>query len=204
MSRLRIFAENNAATPELIHDEHAAIAEGLGKIGVRFERWETRHSLKPGASQDEVFAAYREDIDRLVNEYGFKSVDVVSIAPDHPQREELRAKFLDEHTHQEDEVRFFVAGTGLFFLHVGDKVMQIENDYDKEVYNGDLGVVRAIAVEDETMSVEFDGRLVTYDFGDLDRLVLRALAYLLLGHGDVAQHVHVREEIELLEHHADP
>ena len=55
---------------------------------------------------------------------------------------------------------------------IGDKVMQIENDYDKEVYNGDLGVVRAIAVEDETMTVEFDGRLVTFDFGDLDRLVL--------------------------------
>ena len=55
---------------------------------------------------------------------------------------------------------------------VGDKVMQVENDYDKEVYNGDLGVVRAIAVEEETMTVEFDGRLVTFDFGDLDRLVL--------------------------------
>jgi exodeoxyribonuclease V alpha subunit len=50
--------------------------------------------------------------------------------------------------------------------------MQIENDYDKEVYNGDLGVVRAIAVDDETMTVEFDGRAVTFDFGDLDRLVL--------------------------------
>ena len=55
---------------------------------------------------------------------------------------------------------------------VGDKVMQIENDYDKEVYNGDLGVVRGIAVEDETMTVDFDGRVVAYDFGDLDRLVL--------------------------------
>ena len=55
---------------------------------------------------------------------------------------------------------------------VGDKVMQIENDYDKEVYNGDLGVVRAIALEEETMTVEFDGRLVTFDFGDLDRIVL--------------------------------
>jgi exodeoxyribonuclease V alpha subunit len=55
---------------------------------------------------------------------------------------------------------------------VGDKVMQIENDYDKEVYNGDLGVVRGIAVDEETMTVEFDGRPVTFDFGDLDRLVL--------------------------------
>ena len=54
----------------------------------------------------------------------------------------------------------------------GDKVMQIENDYDKEVYNGDLGVVRAIVVDDETLTVDFDGREVAYDFGDLDRLVL--------------------------------
>jgi exodeoxyribonuclease V alpha subunit len=50
--------------------------------------------------------------------------------------------------------------------------MQIENDYDKEVYNGDLGVVGAIAVEEETMTVDFDGRPVTFDFGDLDRVVL--------------------------------
>lgn len=55
---------------------------------------------------------------------------------------------------------------------VGDKVMQIENDYDKEVYNGDLGVVSAIASEEETLTVDFDGRPVVYDFGDLDRLVL--------------------------------
>lgn len=55
---------------------------------------------------------------------------------------------------------------------VGDKVMQIENDYDKEVYNGDLGVVTAIAVEQEEMTVDIDGRSVTFDFGDLDRLTL--------------------------------
>jgi len=55
---------------------------------------------------------------------------------------------------------------------VGDKVMQVENDYDKEVYNGDLGVIRAIDLEEETMGVEFDGRRVSVDFGDLDRLVL--------------------------------
>ena len=45
-------------------------------------------------------------------ERGFRSVDVVSIAPDNPNREEMRRKFLDEHFHKEDEVRFFVAGSG--------------------------------------------------------------------------------------------
>ncbi len=57
-------------------------------------------------------------------------------------------------------------------LAVGDKVMQIENDYDKDVYNGDLGVVQAIDADEEHMTVAFDGRAVVFDFGDLDRLVL--------------------------------
>jgi exodeoxyribonuclease V alpha subunit len=53
-------------------------------------------------------------------------------------------------------------------LAIGDKVMQVENDYDKEVYNGDLGVVRAIDPEASEMVVDFDGRPVTYGFGELD------------------------------------
>ena len=56
---------------------------------------------------------------------GFKSVDVASIAPDNPNRAELRRKFLDEHFHKEDEVRFFVAGSGLFSLHLGDEVYEV-------------------------------------------------------------------------------
>src|SRR5208283_1028851 len=50
----------------------------------------------------------------------------------------------------------------------GDKVMQIENDYDKEVYNGDIGYVDPEAGE---LIASFDGRLVTYGFGELDTLV---------------------------------
>ena len=54
----------------------------------------------------------------------------------------------------------------------GDKVMQVENDYDREVYNGDLGVVSRIDMEEGELSVDFDGREVTYGFGELDELVL--------------------------------
>ena len=53
-----------------------------------------------------------------------------------------------------------------------NKVMQVENDYDKELYNGDLGVVRTIDPEASEMVIEFDGREVTYGFGELDELVL--------------------------------
>ena len=54
----------------------------------------------------------------------------------------------------------------------GDKVMQIENDYDKEVYNGDIGFVVGVEPEEEgELTASFDGRSVTYGFGELDTLV---------------------------------
>ena len=53
-----------------------------------------------------------------------------------------------------------------------DKVMQIENDYDKEVYNGDLGFITKIDAEAGEISVNFDGREITYESGELDSLVL--------------------------------
>jgi exodeoxyribonuclease V alpha subunit len=54
----------------------------------------------------------------------------------------------------------------------GDKVMQVENNYDKDVYNGDLGVVSHIDMEEGELHTDFDGRDVTYGFGELDELVL--------------------------------
>ena len=54
----------------------------------------------------------------------------------------------------------------------GDKVMQVENNYDSDVYNGDLGVVSRIDVEEGELAVDFDGREVTYGFAELDELVL--------------------------------
>jgi 1,2-dihydroxy-3-keto-5-methylthiopentene dioxygenase len=126
MSRLRIFSEDDPTTPDYLSTHHASIAAELAKIGVRFEQWEADHPVPPTATPEEVMAAYRADIDRLVEENGFKTVDVVNISPDHPDCEALRAKFLDEHYHKEDEVRFFVAGSGLFTLHVGDRVYEIK------------------------------------------------------------------------------
>lgn len=125
MSRLRVFAEDHPAEPLRTLSEHAEISRALGEVGVRFERWEANQPLAPGASQDAVIAAYRSDIDRLMDEHGYQSVDVISLNPDHPERAALRQKFLNEHTHSEDEVRFFVAGRGLFTLHIGHNVYEV-------------------------------------------------------------------------------
>ncbi|MCX7347282.1 MAG: ATP-binding domain-containing protein, partial [Alphaproteobacteria bacterium] len=53
----------------------------------------------------------------------------------------------------------------------GDKVMQIENDYDKEVYNGDVGYIDDVDADTGELTASFDGRAVTYGFGELDTLV---------------------------------
>lgn len=60
---------------------------------------------------------------------------------------------------------------GEFFYRVGDKVMQIRNNYDKEVFNGDIGRITALSAEDRELTVVFDGRAVAYDFSDLDEIV---------------------------------
>ena len=55
---------------------------------------------------------------------------------------------------------------------VGDKVFQTQNDYTKEVFNGDLGIIKAVKADDSEVHVLFDGRTVVYDFGELDELIL--------------------------------
>lgn len=57
-------------------------------------------------------------------------------------------------------------------FHVGDKVMQISNDYDKKVFNGEVGRIHRILREDQQLTVHFDEREVTYDFSELDQLIL--------------------------------
>lgn len=125
MSRLRIYDETRGDAALASYDQHADIARELAVIGVRFERWQATQPIAPGASQDEVIAAYRADIDRLMREHGYRSVDVISLKPDHPDRAALRQKFLSEHTHSEDEVRFFVAGSGQFTLHTDGRVYEV-------------------------------------------------------------------------------
>jgi exodeoxyribonuclease V alpha subunit len=61
---------------------------------------------------------------------------------------------------------------GSRLLRAGDKVMQIRNNYDLEVFNGDIGRVASVDEAERTLSVEFEGRAVTYEPGDLDELVL--------------------------------
>lgn len=61
---------------------------------------------------------------------------------------------------------------GGYIFRTNDKVMQIKNNYDKEVFNGDTGIIEKTSLEDRTLIINFDGRHIEYDASELDELVL--------------------------------
>lgn len=122
MSRLSVYPESRPDQPLVETTDFDRIASELDAAGIRFERWSAGQDLPDDADSDTIIAAYREEIDRLIDERGYQTFDVVSMTPDHPEKEAFRHKFLEEHTHSEDEVRFFVRGQGLFVIHVDGKV----------------------------------------------------------------------------------
>lgn len=125
MSRIRIYHESQPHIVLAESSDHAEIAEWLHRDGVRFERWTAKAPVLPGATPEQVADAYRDDIDRILTDPKYQAFDVISIASDHPQKDALRRKFLDEHRHGEDEVRFFVAGAGLFTIHLDTRVIEV-------------------------------------------------------------------------------
>ena len=124
MSLLTIYRHAKPTDRQVIRDPDD-IARRLHAIGVTFERWEADQPLADDADQETILKAYSASVARLMNQHGFKSADVISIAADFPGKAALRAKFLSEHTHSEFEVRFFVDGHGLFYLHPDEHVYAV-------------------------------------------------------------------------------
>ena len=125
MTTLTIYPDNHPQKPDVVTSDPAEIGRLLDKVGVRFERWKADAELAPNATPDQVLAAYKTEVARLSAEAGYQTIDVIRITPDNPKKDELRTKFIEEHTHDEDEVRFFVEGSGAFYLHLADKVYQV-------------------------------------------------------------------------------
>ena len=125
MTIMTVYDLTKGKTPRDETRDEREIRKALIPFDVRFERWEATKQLAPGAGQDAVLEAYAKDIDRLKKMGGYQSVDVVRIHPEHPDRDAMRGKFLSEHTHDDDEVRFFVEGAGAFYLRNDDTVLKV-------------------------------------------------------------------------------
>jgi 1,2-dihydroxy-3-keto-5-methylthiopentene dioxygenase len=128
MSLLTTWDDRDPSTPLRETADPTEIAAFYQQFGGRFERRELRPGIGADAQPDAVLDAYRDVVDELVTAEGFVTVDVAGVhpsdAPDWPDTAKaVRGKFIDEHTHgDDDEVRFMIRGAGVFFLHLGRQV----------------------------------------------------------------------------------
>ena len=131
MSSLSVFHQSTPGIPNKVLTHLEDIVATLAEQGVHFERWSAQAPVQPGTGQEGVLAAYKGHIDRLLAERGYRQVDVVSISDDQA------AELLEEHTYDEDLVRFFAAGRGQISVRAGEYVYAVYCE------KGDLIVVPA-------------------------------------------------------------
>ncbi len=97
------------------------VQDYVSKRGILLEKWSANLELPNTADQPTIFKAYAHAMEPLMKKKGYQSADVISIHDQTPNLPAVRTKFLTEHTHSEDEVRFFVDGEGLFWFNLGGK-----------------------------------------------------------------------------------
>ena len=101
------------------------IRAALAARGIDYERW-SLDRVPDDSSADLVLEAYRAEIDAMKRRGGYVTADVIDVKPETPNLETMLAKFDKEHTHSEDEVRFILAGRGIFFFSFDDGVASVE------------------------------------------------------------------------------
>ncbi|HEX7658706.1 MAG TPA: cupin [Pseudonocardiaceae bacterium] len=123
MTLLTVWPDTDATMVLTRTDDPDQIKKALSDLGVRFDRWSVLPGLSAEPTTQEVLDLYREQIKRIEAAEGYAVEDTASIAPsddpDAPAKiAAARQKFFAEHTHDDDEDRFFARGSGVFYLHV--------------------------------------------------------------------------------------
>jgi 1,2-dihydroxy-3-keto-5-methylthiopentene dioxygenase len=131
MTLLQVMAETDAADVRLRTTDAGVIGSELASRGIVFDRWPvTLAGLDAHPSPEQILADYADRVDELNRDGRYKYIDVAALHPlDDPgwpdAAQAARSKFLAEHRHAEDEVRFFAAGRGCFYLHLEPDVLAV-------------------------------------------------------------------------------
>ena len=128
MTLLTIWADDQPGTPALQTPDREVIAAELAAVGVTYRAFTPVAGVDASASSDEVIAAHQGLVDALIAEHGYTLIDVAQIHPVDSDEWRAtaagaRAKFLNEHTHDEEEIRYFSYGSGVFYLHMNGRVL---------------------------------------------------------------------------------
>jgi 1,2-dihydroxy-3-keto-5-methylthiopentene dioxygenase len=103
----------------------AEVRAKLTELGIDYELW-SLDRVGADATADAVLEAYAAEIAEMKRRGGYVTADVIDVTPETPELETMLARFDKEHTHSEDEVRFILAGRGIFFLHLNGRVVSVE------------------------------------------------------------------------------
>lgn len=109
-----------AKTNETITD-FSKIKSYLNNHNILIEKWEANTKLADDADQDTILAAYSHELKPFMEKYGFQTADVINVTPATPNLQAIREKFMKEHRHSDDEIRFFVDGEGIFWFHLDNE-----------------------------------------------------------------------------------
>jgi 1,2-dihydroxy-3-keto-5-methylthiopentene dioxygenase len=112
-------------------ENESEVRSNLAGLGIDYERWDLSR-VPEDAQAEAVLAAYSAEISAMKTRGGYTTADVIDVNPETPGLDAMLARFDKEHTHSEDEVRFILAGRGIFFLHLEGGVVSVE------VHPGDL------------------------------------------------------------------
>jgi 1,2-dihydroxy-3-keto-5-methylthiopentene dioxygenase len=131
MTLLQVMPDNQAESVLLRTTDDGLITTSLRSHGVGLSRWEPAPGLAATATGEMILDAYSSKVDQLREDGGYHLVDVVQWRPDDDdpgwaeRAAKARGAFRDEHRHGEDEVRFFAAGRGCFYLHLNHHVLAV-------------------------------------------------------------------------------
>lgn len=125
MAVLRFPAEPSQHYGDRKIEDESAIRNELAALGIDYERW-SLDRVGADASADDVLSAYSQEIDAMKRRGGYVTADVIDVNPSTPNLDTMLARFDKEHTHSEDEVRFILAGRGIFFLNINGRVASVE------------------------------------------------------------------------------
>jgi 1,2-dihydroxy-3-keto-5-methylthiopentene dioxygenase len=119
MAVLRIPSEDRVIQSE------PEVRFALAGLGIDYECWDLGRVVCD-ASAEAVLTAFAAEIDDMKRRGGYTTADIIDVNPETPGLDAMLARFDKEHTHSEDEVRFILAGRGIFFLHIQGKVVSVE------------------------------------------------------------------------------
>lgn len=112
MAKLLVTKTNETIT------DFKKIKEILNGHNILIEQWEANTKLADDADQATILAAYSHELKPFMEKYGFETADVINVNPSTPNLQAIREKFMKEHRHSDDEIRFFVDGEGIFWFHL--------------------------------------------------------------------------------------